>query len=265
MLNKVDDAPTTMSCALMLTLAYKGSSFSGFALQPHQRTVQGNLEQALEMVCKRVVKTTCAGRTDKGVHAKGQVVSCEMDMGELEQIGLLRLKRSLNALTDDDVVVKDLIQKPSGFSARFDALAREYHYHIHTGSTEPLFMKDYSWFVPGSLDREAMEQGSRYLVGEHDFKSFCLAASAQGRSTIRQVYEISFHSEVLFGEEILTVKVVGNAFLHSMVRTIVGTLVQVGKGQRNPDWVERVLTARNRAAAGENAPAQGLVFWRVIY
>ena len=126
-------------------------------------------------------------------------------------------------------------------------------------------MKDFSWFVPGGLDITAMEAGARYLLGEHDFKSFCMAASAEGKPTHRNVREISFHPETVMGENLMSIKVVGNAFLHSMVRTIVGTLVMVGKGQRDADWVGEVLEACDRRVAGENAPAQGLVFWRVIY
>ena len=110
-----------------------------------------------------------------------------------------------------------------------------------------------------------MVEGSSYLVGEHDFKSFCMAASAEGKPTCRNVFKIAIDREELLGEEVVVVKVIGNAFLHSMVRTIVGTLVAVGAGRRNPSWVGEVLEARDRCAAGENAPAAGLVFWRVDY
>ena len=126
-------------------------------------------------------------------------------------------------------------------------------------------MRDFSWYVHGRLDTDAMREAAAYLVGEHDFKSFCMAASAVGKPTCRNVHEISLSREMVMGEDILTIKVVGNAFLHSMVRTIVGTLVMVGRGQRKPEWVREVLEARNRTVAGENAPAAGLVFWRVQY
>ena len=233
---------------LALTLSYNGAPFSGFARQPGQLTVQGDVEAALELLFRRPIETTCAGRTDAGVHALGQVVSFDVD--------------------DVDIAgrsVREVEPKQKGFSARFDAQAREYHYHLCVDSTAPIFMKDFSWFVPGGLDVSAMEAGAQYLLGEHDFKSFCMAASAVGKPTNRNVREISFHPETVLGENILAIKVVGNAFLHSMVRTIVGTLVMVGKGQRPSSWVGEVLEARDRQAAGENAPAQGLVFWRVIY
>lgn len=250
---------------LALTLSYNGAPFSGFARQPGQLTVQGDVESALELLFRRPVQTACAGRTDAGVHALGQVVSFDVDEHDLAGRPLASLRRSLNALTDDAITVREIEPKRYGFSARFDAQAREYHYHLCVDGTSPIFMKDFSWFVPGGLNVTAMEMGAQYLLGEHDFKSFCMAASAEGKPTCRNVREISFHPETVMGENLLTIKVVGNAFLHSMVRTMVGTLVMVGKGQRDASWVSEVLEARERQAAGENAPAQGLVFWRVIY
>ena len=250
---------------LALTLSYNGAPFSGFARQPGQLTVQGNLEEALQMLFKREIETTCAGRTDAGVHALGQVVSFDVDDYDLAGRSLPSLRRSLNALTHEGITVREVEPKKLGFSARFDAQAREYHYHLCVDSTCPIFMRDFSWFVPGGLDITAMEAGARHLLGEHDFKSFCTAASAEGKPTHRNVREISFHPETVMGENIMCIKVVGNAFLHSMVRTIVGTLVCVGRGQRDADWVAEVLAACDRRMAGENAPAQGLVFWRVIY
>lgn len=260
-----EDTCHERSCTLALTLSYNGAPFSGFARQPGLLTVQGDIESALALLFKREVDTTCAGRTDAGVHALGQVVSFDVADHEMKDRSLLSLRRSINALTHDGVTVREVEPKKPGFSARFDAHAREYHYHLCVDSSSPIFMRDFSWFVPGGLDVFAMEEASRCLVGEHDFKSFCLAASAEGKPTFRNVSEISFHPETVLGENILSIKIVGNAFLHSMVRTIVGTLVMVGKGRRPASWVSSVLDACDRRAAGENAPARGLVFWRVIY
>lgn len=250
---------------LSLTVSYNGAPFSGFARQPKQLTVQGELEQALSLVFRRPIELVCSGRTDAGVHALGQVVSFNVTDAELSGRNLHGLRRSLNALTHEDVTVREVAERDPGFSARFDAQWREYHYHICLDETPPLFMRNFSWFVHGSLNIEAMREAAKYLEGEHDFKSFCMAASAVGKPTRRNVHEISLSRETIMGEDILTIKVVGNAFLHSMVRTIVGTLVMVGRGQRKPEWVREVLKARSRAAAGENAPAAGLVFWRVQY
>lgn len=250
---------------LSLTVSYNGAPFSGFARQPGQLTVQGELEQALSLVFRRPMEVVCSGRTDAGVHALGQVVSFDVTNDELEGRNLYSLRRSLNALTHEDITVREVEERQPGFSARFDARWREYHYHVCLDEVPPLFMRDFSWYVHGQLDIDAMREAAAYLVGEHDFKSFCMAASAVGKPTCRNVHEISLSREMIMGEGILTIKVVGNAFLHSMVRTIVGTLVMVGRGQRKPEWVREVLEARNRTAAGENAPAAGLVFWRVQY
>lgn len=250
---------------LSLTVSYNGAPFSGFARQPGQLTVQGELEQALSLVFRRPMEVVCSGRTDAGVHALGQVVSFDVANDELEGRNLYSLRRSLNALTHEDITVREVEERQPGFSARFDAQWREYHYHVCLDEVPPLFMRDFSWYVHGQLDIDAMREAAAHLVGEHDFKSFCMAASAVGKPTCRNVHEISLSREMIMGEGILTFKVVGNAFLHSMVRTIVGTLVMVGRGQRKPEWVREVLEARNRTAAGENAPAAGLVFWRVQY
>ena len=267
--SRVSDSPTFVREApertLSLTVSYNGAPFCGFARQPKQTTVQGELEQALSLVFRRSVEVVCSGRTDAGVHALGQVVSFDVTNEGLAGRNLRSLRRSLNALTHEDITVRAVEEREPGFSARFDAQWREYHYHICLDETPPLFMRDFSWFVHGGLDISAMKQAANYLIGEHDFKSFCMAASAVGKPTCRNVHDISFSRETIMGEDILTITIIGNAFLHSMVRTIVGTLVMVGRGQRKPEWVQEVLEARNRTAAGENAPAAGLVFWRVQY
>jgi tRNA pseudouridine38-40 synthase len=257
------------SPVLVLTVAYNGAPFSGFARQDGLATVQGELEGALSTILRRPVEVACAGRTDAGVHALGQVVSCPISKEERAQVegrNPSRLLRSLGALTADGISVRDVRIEHPGFSARFDAVSREYRYFIVTEPVEPVFMKDFSWWLqaPG-LDVDAMREASRCLLGEHDFKSFCLAKSAEGRPTCRFLESIDFCNETVMGEDCLVVRVVGNAFLHNMVRTLVGTLVEVGCGRRDPAWVGQVLAARDRSAAGQTAPAQGLVFWRVNY
>lgn len=248
-----------------LKLSYDGKPFCGFARQPGMLTVQGELERALEMLYRRPVQTVCAGRTDSGVHALGQVVS--FDLTE-EEAGIRRddaLMRSLNALTHDRMFICEVLHPREGFSARFDAQAREYRYFIANISYPPLVMGDFSWQITSPLDVEAMREGASYLIGEHDFKSFCMAVSAVGKPTCRNVISIDIDPVEVMGQQLICIKVVGSSFLHSMVRTIVGTLVAVGRGKRRPEWVGEVLEARRREAAGENAPAQGLIFWKVFY
>ena len=254
-----------MTLYFALKLGYKGAKFSGFARQPDQLTVQGNVEDALSMLFRRPITTVCAGRTDAGVHARAQMVSFELDEEEWEGRSARKILRSLRALTHEDISILDLYQLENEFSARFDAQFREYHYHLFPHKHRALFMRDFSWHIPQELDVQAMQKAADYFIGEHDFKSFCLAASAVDKPTHRFVKEVTIYSEQVLGEDIITIKVVGNAFLHSMVRTMVGSLVMVGKHQRNPEWISEVLKARNRCAAGENAPAQGLVFWNIDY
>lgn len=252
-------------CTLSLLVAYDGAPFCGFARQPGQLTVQGELERALGMLFRREVLTTCAGRTDAGVHARGQVVSFDVSAAERADRSLFRMRRSLNALTHDGISVRSVDDRRPGFSARFDAVSREYRYRICVEGAPPVFLRDFSWHMPHGLNVDAMREGARFLIGEHDFKSFCMAVSAEGKPTFRNVSEITIVPEEIMGERAITITVIGNAFLHSMVRTIVGTLVAVGRGQRTPAWVGEVLAARDRRAAGENAPAKGLTFWRVVY
>lgn len=253
--------------SLVLKVSYNGAAYSGFAKQkdPRLSTVQGELEAALATLLRRPVETVCAGRTDAGVHALGQMVSCAVERAELEGRNRHKLLVSLNALTPDDIVIADVKSASANFSARFDAISREYRYRIVQGNVPPLFLTEFAWWKRGALDVGAMREAAVYLVGEHDFKSFCKAASAEGKTTMRYVESIELFEEEQLGEPCLTIRVVGNAFLHSMVRTIVGTLVQVGAGNRKPQWVRDVLEACDRGAAGETAPACGLTFWHVEY
>lgn len=249
-----------------LTVAYDGTPFCGFARQPGQLTVQGSIEQALRTLYRRDVDTVCAGRTDAGVHARAQVVSFDLSDEELAARPARSLKRSLNALVDDRIAVTAVQEAPAGFSARFDAVERVYRYFIFTGDYRPVLMADRVWHLPKPLDVDAMRAGAAHLIGEHDFKSFCMAVSAEGKPTCRNVSSIDVDCVTIAGEEnAVAIRVVGNAFLHSMVRTIVGTLAMVGRGQRDPAWVAEVLAARDRRAAGETAPAAGLYFWQVNY
>ncbi|MCL2826478.1 MAG: tRNA pseudouridine(38-40) synthase TruA [Eggerthellaceae bacterium] len=246
-------------------MAYEGSAFSGFARQNGPLTVQGSLNDALEVLYKRPVETTCAGRTDAGVHALRQVVSFDLDGEEFASRSLEALKRSLNALIDDHAVVCGIKEKPFGFSARFDAVSREYRYFISAESARPVLIGNRVWHVGRPLDIFAMQEGAAFLVGEHDFKSFCQAESAKEKPTCRGITEISVGMAEVLGQEVVCIKVVGTSFLHSMVRIIVGTLVAVGLGKHAPAWVEEVLLARERCFAGETAPASGLILWQVCY
>ena len=250
------------SPVIALVVAYDGLLFSGFAAQPGLATVQGRLESALAIALGRSVKTVVAGRTDAGVHALGQVVSFVATGAEPPPEVL---KRSLNALVGNGIVVRDVRMARPGFSARFDATGREYRYRICPQRVPPLFTAHVAWWLHKDLDIGAMRRASDLLLGEQDFRSFCLAASAEGKHTFRCVHTIELTEEEHLGEHCIMIRVVGNAFLHSMVRVIAGTLVDVGAGRRDVEWVSDVLEAKDRAAAGPTAPAHGLTLWAVSY
>lgn len=251
-----------MPGAIALTVSYDGSGFAGFARQPGLETVQGRLESALAIVLRRECATVGAGRTDAGVHALGQVVSFDADGGEPDSSALLR---SLNALVGDGIVVTGVRHASEGFSARHSAIGREYRYRLVPGPVPPLFLIDYAWWVKGTLDLGAMRDAAQALVGEHDFRSFCVTESAEGQRTVRRLDLVAIEPESVLGEHAVTVRVTGNAFLHSMVRVIVGSLVEVGLGRRPAAWLGEALAACDRAAAGPTAPAKGLVMWHVDY
>ncbi len=257
-----------MADTTVMTVAYDGTPFAGFASQPGQATVQGRLEEALATALRRPVSLVCAGRTDAGVHALGQVVSFPAEEGDAELSALLR---SVNALAGPDVVVTEVRTLPAGFSARHDAVAREYVYRLVPGPVPPLFLRDIAWWVKGGLDLCAMREAADALLGEHDFASFCVAETAQrikaaeGMGTVRSVERIEITPCREIGEHAIVVRVVGRSFLHSMVRVIVGSLVEVAKGRRTPGWMADALVARNREAAGPTAPPHGLTLWHVSY
>jgi tRNA pseudouridine38-40 synthase len=260
------------SGVLAVTLAYKGADFHGFARQPGLVTVQGELEDALKVLLKREVETVGAGRTDAGVHALGQVVSFELTEQDLathcsEISSFDKFRNSLNALTPDSIAIRKIEQKPADFSARFSAREREYRYRYTFSEVEPLFLRPYTWWVPPRhpIDVQAMKRAIPLLVGEHDFVSFCAAASSADRNTVRKILSVTIFGADHLGESCLVLQVRGTAFLHSMVRVIAGSVLEVGLGRREPSWIEEVLRARDRTCAGPTAPAQGLTFWRVRY
>ena len=232
---------------LVARVGYRGTDFAGFAEQEGQRTVAGELRYALRCVLRREAEITCAGRTDAGVHALGQHVSVPLYADEPALEGR-RLERSLSAILPDDVALRGLFHAPVGFSARFDACARRYRYRIACGNIRPIMGWGHVWWLTRStaLDVAAMDAAAQALVGEHDFTSFAKTSSvAQMRAVV--------------------VDVAGNAFLHNMVRVIVGTLVEVGAGRRPEAWVGEALAACDRKAAGRTAPALGLTFEEVTY
>ncbi|MBC7187055.1 MAG: tRNA pseudouridine(38-40) synthase TruA [Calditrichaeota bacterium] len=243
-----------MTRNLKIILEYDGTDFCGWQRQPGVRTVQGELERVLEQLLQHPVSLTAAGRTDVGVHAQGQVVNFFTE----RRIQATRLLRGLNALLPPDVRALEVEEVPAGFHARFSALARVYRYRI---ATRPYAIgRQYVWYYPRPLDLELMRRALQPLLGEHDFRSFCRAEAAlpHYRCCVEEATWSECQGELCFD-------IRANRFLHGMVRTIVGTLVEVGRGKIPAESVGQMLEARNRRVAGPTAPAQGLCLMRVVY
>jgi tRNA pseudouridine38-40 synthase len=242
---------------LKLILEYDGTEFSGWQVQPEARTVQGVLEDALADLVGEPVRVTGAGRTDAGVHALGQVASVTTS----NALPVEKVERALNARLPRDVRIVQAVDVPESFHARFDAVSRSYFYLI--GGTESPIWRRNRWFVSVRLDEGAMRDALATLEGEHDFSSFCLVGSEPNHHRCR-VAGISLECDVNFGG-MVTLRVVANRFLRGMVRSIVGTLVEVGRGKITPNEFETILAARDRGAAGPTAPPHGLYLEEVRY
>lgn len=265
----IPQMPDASSDTLVLKLGYRGADFAGFAFQPQQRTVEGELIRALETFLHRPIELVCAGRTDAGVHAQAQYVSLGVYPSELA-IPKRRLLRSLNALVSDDVSIQQIYRADKDFSARFDACERTYCYRICAAESRPVLSWDNAWWYRGQLNVERMQEAANYLIGEHDFTTFCKVASAKelsekGLSLSRCIKQITLQQTQEAYESQIQIFITGNAFLHSMVRNIVGSLVEVGRGKREPLWVKEILEAKNRTRAGICAPAKGLTLHAVTY
>ncbi|HXF56999.1 MAG TPA: tRNA pseudouridine(38-40) synthase TruA [Actinomycetota bacterium] len=241
---------------IRLLLAYDGTDFHGWARQPGLRTVQGAIEGVLERLLGEVPPLSVAGRTDAGVHAEGQVASFPAP----ERLDPGRVQRALNAALAPEVVVLRADRAPEGFDARRSARAREYLYRLDTSPLPHPFTARFVWHRAGRLSVGRMRRAAGLLVGEHDFASFCRAPKVPA-STVRRLERLA----VSVRGERVEVRARANAFLHQMVRSLVGTLVAVGEGRMEPEAMPAVLEARSRAAAGPVAPPHGLSLVRVWY
>jgi tRNA pseudouridine38-40 synthase len=239
-----------------LVLAYDGTDFHGWAKQPRLRTVQGVLEEALQRVLRQVPEISVAGRTDAGVHARGQVVSFLAP----DDIDPERIQRAVNGMLAPEVVVTRSSPAREGFDARHSATAREYVYRIDLGAVPDPFAARFVWHRPTDVSVAAMRRAARHLLGEHDFASFCRAPKLPA-STVRRLERLAVSR--IGGR--LEISAQANSFLHQMVRSLVGMLIGVGEGRIAPDAIPAILEARDRSAAAPVAPPHGLTLERVAY
>ena len=290
---------------IKLTLAYDGTAYAGWQIQPDQPTVQAALEATIKKVTGSETRAVASGRTDAGVHALGQVVAFQTE----SQLPVEVLQRALNAELPGDIAVLDAAEVAEGFHPIRDALRKRYRYVIHDGPVRDIFQRFYCWhYHHGRLDAEAMHRAARLLVGKHDFSTF-ESAGAERATSIRTICDIFVrrtgqggarptlldkpavapgrtgqgggtpntldglgrpsykgnNPTGAGGGDWIVLEVEADGFLYNMVRAIVGTLVEVGRGARPESWVGEVLAATDRSAAGPTAPPQGLFLLKVDY
>lgn len=243
------------------TVAYDGGPFHGFAVNKGVRTVGGDLTEALAKCMRQTVELTCAGRTDTGVHAWGQVVSFEAP----DDIDLLNIRTAVNRMLAPSIVVRAVEPAAEEFDARFDATSRTYRYTILNSEVPDPFLAATTWHSPHPLAIGAMNAAAAFLVGEHDFSSFCRRqhhADGTEKSRVRRVLRAEWEAE---DNNLLRFEVESSSFCHQMVRSITGTLAEIGAQRRPPEAMARILAAKDRSSVPNLAPPHGLCLWSVSY
>jgi tRNA pseudouridine38-40 synthase len=241
-----------------LDLAYNGTGFRGFAAQPGVKTVGGTLIAAIERSLRHTIELTCAGRTDAGVHAWGQVVT----FNARADVDLVSLPRSLNKALAPRIVVRSAAVVPPDFDARRSATGRRYRYTLCNRPVPDPFTAGTAWHVAAPLDVRAMQLACDPLYGSHDFSSFCRRPSVAGGSLVRLVRFADWSD---LGDGVLCFEIEASSFCQQMVRAMVGTMVDIGRGKRRAGDMTAILRAQRRDAAGTLAPPHGLCLWEVSY
>jgi tRNA pseudouridine38-40 synthase len=242
---------------IKLTIEYDGTAYHGWQIQPGLRTIQGVMRERIVQITQKKVNLIGAGRTDAGVHALGQVAHFKTE----STIDLPSLQRGLNSLLSPDIVVKGAEEVGEGFHARFSARSKVYEYHILNQPYPSAILSDYAWFIHHELDLPSMKRCGKLLIGSHDFSSF-RASGDESRHSMREVIRLEINRRE---DNLIVVAIEANAFLREMVRSIVGTLVDVGKGKTSFSDFKEIYQAHDRRRAGMTAPAHGLFLTEVKY
>lgn len=241
-------------------VSYDGSLFSGFQLQDGVRTVEGEIEKSLTRIFKETVEIEFAGRTDTGVHARGQVISFLVKYETMEDHDV---KNALNANLPSDIYVSNVKSVEMNFNPRFLATRRIYHYFILNTKEPDLFCRDRYWWFPYPLDIQRMREAAKYLEGIHDYSTFMKKDRLEDKNPVRIVYRVRVCG--FNHRRLLLIRVEGHSFLRRMVRNIVGALVRVGTKQWEPNKVQQILKERARTALNTTAPPEGLYLYRVDF
>jgi tRNA pseudouridine38-40 synthase len=239
----------------MAVVEYDGTDYHGFQVQAQGATIQGEIESALAAVTQEEIRIAGAGRTDAGVHARGQVIA----FATAWRHPIEELQRALNAVLPQDIAIRRLEGAATGFHPRFDAVSREYRYTILNRPLRSPLARRFAFHYPHPLDVAAMDEAAGVLVGSHDLASF--GRAPQGDNTVREVYLARCTPE----EPFVHFDVVANAFLYRMVRSLIGTLLLVGTGELSPAGFEDILRSADRSRAGQVVPPQGLCLMKVNY
>ncbi len=235
---------------------YVGTAYAGWQAQTHANSVQAEVERALSRIADAPISITAAGRTDAGVHALGQVIHFDSEAGRKDIAWLF----GANSLLPADINLRWVQPVPEEFHARYTALSRRYRYLIHNAPSRSSLLRQRAAWCRYPLDEARMHSAAQHLVGEHDFSAF-RAIECQSRTPMRNVLS----AQVSRQAQLVLVEVEANAFLHHMVRNIVGSLIEIGRGLQSSDWTRHLLQGRDRTGAGATAPAQGLCLWQVRY
>jgi tRNA pseudouridine38-40 synthase len=245
-----------------ITLGYDGTDFVGSQSQPGQRTVQDELEGLLDRLTTRSGRTVFAGRTDRGVHAVGQVVSVDLGWRDSDDA----LRDAINALAPVDLVASRVETVADTFHARYDAVRREYRYRIVVDEAPPVLERRYVWWRRSGIDAARAADACQRYVGEHAFGTFAGSGRSQSWDAAKLVRRVDVCEwRECDGGRQHELRIVANGFLPQMVRNIVGAVVRVGTGAESPEWIDELIAANDRRVLGEAAPPQGLVLWQVAY
>ena len=241
---------------IFLRIAYDGSNYHGFQVQPNAETIEGVLNRELSRILKEEITVIGASRTDAGVHALGNVAVFDTNA----KIPGEKVAYALNVSLPDDIKIQQSMEVPLDFHPRYQDTVKTYEYKIYNARFPSPQHRLYEHFTYYKMDIGRMQAAAGYLIGEHDFKSFC-SIHAEVESTVRTIYDI----QVTKKEDVITIRITGNGFLYNMVRIIAGTLMDAGQGFWEPEHMKEILEAKDRSQAGNTAPAKGLTLVGIAY